>query len=234
MSPRERERESPRPPPRPPPATARPLRRHATTLIASLREAEALGATLDTVALSATFGTDSLSKQLRQVAKVVGARSALQAERDAFHVRLGGFDTHSDASETLAAKMTELDGALGSFVAEMKAQGAWGSTAILIASEFGRTITTNGQGTDHGWGGNALLIGGSVKGGRILGAFPDDLEATGDVVINRGRIIPTTSWESVWHGIAQWAGVQQAEMATVLPNMANFAGSLLAEGEMFE
>ena len=115
----------------------------------ALEESEALGATLDRVNLARTYGTDKLSKQLQQVARVIGARAALAAERDVFHVRLGGFDTHTDVGDVLQSKLVEVDAALSSFVLEMRTQGVWGNVAVQLASEFGRTITSNGQGTDQ-------------------------------------------------------------------------------------
>ena len=101
------------------------------------------------MSLGSSFGTDKLSKQLNQAARVISARGALSAERDVFHVRLGGFDTHTDVGDVLQTKLSEVDAALSSFVGEMRAQGVWGSVTILLASEFGRTITSNGQGTDQ-------------------------------------------------------------------------------------
>ena len=83
------------------------------------------------------------------------------------------------------------------------------------------------DGSDHGWGGIYAMFGGRVKGGRILGQYPEDLTATGPVNLGfgRGRIMPTTSWESVWNGIVQWMGVEtDEEMDYVLPNLHNVYG----------
>ena len=120
----------------------------------------------------------------------------------------------------LEENFAEIDAALASFVAEMEAQGRWGDVAVLSVSEFGRTITSNGAGTDHGWGGNHFVLGGAVKGGQVFGQYPDDLSDDGPLSTGRGRIIPTTPWDGVWAPMAEWLGVEAGSMAEVLPNGA--------------
>ena len=102
-------------------------------------------------------------------------------------------------------------------------------------SEFARTLVYNGQGTDHAWGGNYLLAGGSVRGGQILGNYPTRLDDESEINVRQGgRLLPTTPWEAVWHGLAEWFGVGATEMADVLPNMANWpAGSMMTQKHMF-
>ena len=108
---------------------------------------------------------------LRLPADVVAARGTLGSNRDVFFVELIGFDTHSDMDATLSGLLGDVNDALGSFVAEMKAQGTWGNVTIVSASDFGRTLTSNGLGTDHAWGGNHFVAGGSVKGGQVFGQY---------------------------------------------------------------
>ena len=157
--------------------------------------------------LKETFATDSTSQQLQQVAKLVNVSSQLRTERGAYFVRVGGFDTHSDNGGTLEEKFAEIDAALRAFVNEMKSQGRWDDVTVLSASEFGRTITSNGLGTDHGWGGNHFVLGGSVNGGKIHGKYPDDLTDASVLNAGRGRIIPTTPWEGLWQPVGEWFGV---------------------------
>ena len=154
-------------------------------------------------------GTNDLLEQFSQVARVISARDTLQAERQMFYLELGGFDTHSDVGGVLEENFAEIDAALASFVAEMEAQGRWGDVAVLSVSEFGRTISSNGNGgTDHGWGGNHVVLGGAVKGGQVFGQYPDDLSDDGPLSTGRGRIIPTTPWDGVWAPMAEWLGVE--------------------------
>ena len=197
----------------------------------SVEGAENLARTIDAdaAALTTSFANDGLSQQFKQVAKVIAGRSTLKNERDIFHVRYNGWDSHfdvdqdpdGDATKGVQYKWKVVDDALASFVAEMKAQGVWNNVTITMGSEFGRTFTTNGRGTDHGWGGQTFVMGGDVSGGQILGRYPDDL-VNSPLRIHRS-IIPSTSWESMWYGIAQWFGVEEgATMDTVLPNLRNF------------
>ena len=177
---------------------------------------------LDRAATTTTAEQRAVSRILLQA--TFGLRGPLRAERDAFYVSLGGFDTHSDIEATLQERLAWVDNALNSFTTEMRSLGVWDKVTIQIASEFGRTITSNSLGTDHGWGGNAVVLGGSVNGGKILGRFPTSLGEESELHVGRGRLIPTTSWESVFHALAQWMGVEggSAAMGRVLPNAGRF------------
>jgi len=158
------------------------------------------------------------------VLQVIGARirGELAEERSTFFASLGAFDTHNFALSE--SKLGQVEAALRPFVADMKHLGVWDSVTVVVASEFGRTITSNGKGTDHGWGGHAQIMGGAVRGGRILGRYPSSLGTGSELSAGRGRIIPTTSWDAVWHGLAQWFGVAGSSMEYVLPNVRNFEG----------
>merc|ERR1711871_790784 len=93
---------------------------------------------------------------------------------------------------------------------------------IITVSDFGRTMTSNGHGTDHAWSGNYILAGGDDAGGQIHGSYPDDLSEDGKTNIGRGRLIPTLGWESAWNALGQWMGVPEENMDAVLPNRKNF------------
>jgi len=189
----------------------------------SLSTSQTLSAATSGVSLSATFPTDALGQQFEQVARVIAARSNLQEERQVFFVTHGGFDTHSSLKDTVDSKFLSMNAGLAAFETEMKAQGVWQDTVLLTSSDFGRTYASNGAGTDHAWGGNYFALGGAVNGAQLFGAFPSSFVETSDVVISRnGRIIPTTPWEAVWYGLAEWFGVDATSMAEVLPNYANF------------
>ena len=148
---------------------------YASLLERAFDESEGLGSILDTANITQAYkaaNPDSkLGEQFMQVAKLMDLRShpSLEAERDAFFVQLGGFDTHSDVNSVLTSKLEEIHKCLDAFIAEMKAKGTWESTAIVTLSDFGRTLTSNGRGTDHAWAGNHMVLGGSVKGGQIFG-----------------------------------------------------------------
>ena len=94
----------------------------------------------------------------------------------------------------------------------------------FTASEFGRTLTSNGNGSDHGWGGHAMVMGGAVKGKEIYGTYPD-LFLDNPLDVGRGRIIPTMSTDEYFAELALWFGVEKSELSLVLPNIANFYNS---------
>ena len=153
-------------------------------------------------------------------------------ERDVFFVSHGGYDVHNDALPGLAKNLKEVDGAIADFETEMRALGLWDSVVIVEASEFGRTLTSKGDGSDHAWGGNSFVVGGSVRGGQILGTFPS-LDKEGSRSLPSGRLLPSTSWESIWNGVAQWFGVRDTEMDAVLPQKRHFP-SVLTEEDLFD
>ena len=194
-----------------------------TTLTdAALKKTNTLGGILENVTVTETFPKTQLGWQLLQVARVIAARDPLQTDRASFVVRLGGFDSHNTAGAALNTKVSQIDDALRSFVGEMKSQGIWDDVAVVTISDFARTMTSNGLGTDHGWGGNHVLLGGKVKGSQIFGQFPSAFTDDSETNIGRGRILPTTSWEAMWHGLAEWMGVEASQISQVLPNAANF------------
>eukprot|EP00966_Prymnesium_polylepis_P179122 4147326-Prymnesium_polylepis.1 len=118
----------------------------------------------------------------------------------------------------------------------MKLKGTWDDVALVTLSDFGRTLTSNGRGTDHAWGGNHMVLGGSVRGSQILGQYPATLAESdaNPLNIGRGRLIPTTPWEGVWNGLASWFGVDDHDLPTVLPNLHRFGPShLITEAQLF-
>jgi len=170
------------------------------------------------------FPTTSLGNQLEVVAKLIKIRNERGTERDLFYVRTGGFDTHSYVIPALAARFDEVNAALEAFVDELKFQGVWLNTTIVQFSEFARTLNPNGNdGTDHAWGGQHFIAGGSVLGGKILGTYPEDFSESTMIGLSRGRMIPTTPWDAILNGVAEWCGVtDQGDLGTVLPMKGNF------------
>lgn len=172
--------------------------------------------------------------QTEQISRLIGANDLLdRAERAGFAFSVSGFDSHKaimseEKLETINTALTEL-------VNELKSLGVWENTVIVQLSDFGRTLDGNGQGTDHGWGGNYFVAGGGVRGGQILGTYPASLAALTDNGKKRGRVVPTTPWEAVWQAVAEWLDVDASQMSTVLPNAANFgAGTLLTKQQLFD
>merc|ERR1712186_52380 len=119
-------------------------------------------------------------------------------------------------------RFEDMNNALKDFVAELEAQSVFESTVLVAASDFGRSLTSNGAGTDHGWAGNYFVIGGSVNGGHVFNDFPSSLLEGNEQDAGRGRLIPKYPWETMMVPIAEWMGVEESQLAEGFPNLANF------------
>jgi uncharacterized protein (DUF1501 family) len=196
---------------------------YAKSIANFVEASEYLGDTLANTQLNTSYTGDTwLAKQLRQVSRLIAARQARKVERDLFYVTIGGFDAHSLSAEVLDEKFGEINDALQEFVGELKAQNIFESVVIASESDFGRTLSSNGAGTDHAWAGNHFVIGGNVNGGRVYNDFPSSLLDGNDQDLGRGRLLPKYPWESMMVPIAEWMGVQENQLSTVFPNLANF------------
>ena len=173
---------------------------------------------------SSAFPNTSLGRQLRQVALTINARGAIGARRQSFFVQQNGFDSHSNLLENHTGLLTELNDALFAFSNAMRAIGENNNVTTYTASDFGRTITPNTTGTDHGWGGNQIIMGGAVNGRKVYGQYPSDLRigANPSIDTGRGRFIPTTSVDEFSAELACWYGVGENDLDTILPNINNF------------
>nr|MBA2414006.1 DUF1501 domain-containing protein [Burkholderiaceae bacterium] len=165
---------------------------------------------------------NSLATQLAMVAKVISVRSALGAARQVFLVSMGGYDTHANQVVTQTNLLTQLAAAISFFQTTMDVMGTANDVTLFTASDFGRTLIQNGDGSDHGWGSHHFVVGGAVKGKQIYGAFPD-LALMTPTDAGNGRLIPTTSVEQYAATMAKWMGVTDANLPVILPNLANFA-----------
>lgn len=136
----------------------------------------------------------------------------------------------------MALNFQELNGALDAFTKEMKAKGFWDNVSLIITSDFARTLTANsGEGSDHAWGGNYFVMGGSVRGGQVLGEYPADITQDGPYNVGRGRLIPTSSWESILQSVAEWMGVETTqELDYCLPNRIQTGTTLYSQEEVFQ
>jgi uncharacterized protein (DUF1501 family)/uncharacterized protein (DUF1800 family) len=209
---------------------------YARELLEAITSTERLSKVLSSTTLeTAEFGDYSRTAQSFQTAaKLIKSRISNGTERMGFALSKGGFDTHN--TYDLDPLFDDFDYSIGKFADELKAQGVWDNTVVVVVSEFGRTLRSNGRGTDHAWSGNAFITGGAVKGGRIIGQYPENLTEEGDNSLGgRGRLLPTTSWEAMWNGVLEWYGVPANRMSEVLPNAASFAGNgLFTKADLFD
>ena len=156
--------------------------------------------------------------------------------REVFYCEVGGFDTHSHVVANLAKKLPSFNKAVELFWKEIKTLGLSKQVVVIQGSEFGRTLSPNSnRGSDHGWGGNYFMFGGEVKGGKILGEYPRSFSESDPTNIGRGRLLPTTSWDAMFYGVAQWFGIsKEKELQYVLPNSNNFGCNLFTDYDLFD
>jgi uncharacterized protein (DUF1501 family) len=166
-----------------------------------------------------------LGAQLNMVARLIAARDHLSMKRQTFFVSMSGFDLHSGMATNHAPLLQELGDAMGAFQTAMNNAGLADSVLGFTASDFGRALTINGDGTDHGWGGHHFVLGGAVKGGEIYGRFPIfGLNNNQDSANN--AYLPVTSVDTIGSTLGRWFGVSDANLDTVFPNLKNFSRDL--------
>lgn len=170
--------------------------------------------------------SSSLGAQLQLVAKLISVGKELGARRQVFFVSTGRFDTHDDIGTLHPILMQNLANALRAFYDTTVELGVADKVTTFTASDFGRALTANNDGTDHGWGSMHFALGGAVNGGRFYGINPI-LANNGPDDIGQGRLIPTMSVDQYGATMASWFGVPTADLPSVFPNLKNFAGSPL-------
>lgn len=175
--------------------------------------------------LTTVFPNGGLAGQLQIVARIIAARNSLGMKRQIFFVSTGGFDTHSSQAQTLTGLHAGIGGALKAFYDATVELGVAADVTTFTASDFGRTLTVNGDGTDHGWGSHHFVVGGSVNGARILGRMPPPATNHSQDSGN-GRLIPVVSVEQYAAGLGRWFGLTDSELQAALPNITNFSGPL--------
>ncbi len=171
---------------------------------------------------AAADAQSSLGAQLQMVAKLISVSSQLGAKRQVFFVSTGRFDTHDGIPNLHPTLQTNLADAMRAFYDTTVELGVANQVTSFTASDFGRALTSNNDGSDHGWGSMHFALGGAVKGGRYYGISPT-LANGGPDDIGQGRLIPTMAVDQYAATLASWFGVDATGLSTVLPNLGNFA-----------
>lgn len=197
---------------------------------------------------SAATANNSLAIQLRTVARIIAGQNYLGAHRQVFFVNIGGFDTHDGQAPSHGELMARLAHAVSYFDTTLKTLSVFNSTltsstptdmsanvTTFTASDFGRTFTSNGDGTDHGWGAHHFVVGGAVNGGNIYGTFPvtavhgrpDPMGGTfnNPIDVGSGNTIPQISVDQYAATMANWFGLDTTEINNTFPNLTNFSGT---------
>ena len=177
--------------------------------------------------------SNNLALQLQTVARMVAASSSLGVRRQVFFVSLGGWDTHDFQNATqpnllakVAHAMSYFDGALSNIGGlDRRSQ-----VTTFTASDFSRSFTTNGDGTDHAWGGHHFIMGGAVNGGDIYGQYPTlgaDVGGFNNPDAVGGAQIPTTSVDQYGATLGRWFGVSDTDIDVIFPRVRNFQNRYL-------
>jgi uncharacterized protein (DUF1501 family) len=197
-------------------------REHARVVQRSIDANTALsGALSGTPALATAFPATPLGGQLGMVARMIAARSALGAKRQVFFVSLGGFDAHDNLATDHPALLSQVGPALAAFDAATAELGVASQVTTFTASDFGRTLSSNGDGSDHGWGSFHFVFGGAVRGQRFFGSAPVPGNDGPDDV-GQGRMLPTMAVDQLAATLATWMGVSATELASVVPGIGNY------------
>ena len=181
------------------------------------------GSTLATVFPTA----NPLADQLKMVARLIGARSALGSKRQVFMVSIGGFDLHDNLISQHPGLLGKVSDALSAFYSATAELGVANKVTAFTASDFGRTLASNGDGSDHGWGSHHFMVGGAVKGKALYGTAPpvsvgSTAAAQDQWHVGQGRLLPSTSVDQYAATLARWFGVADSELAGILPNLRHF------------
>jgi uncharacterized protein (DUF1501 family) len=165
-----------------------------------------------------------LATSLQTVARIIGGRAGLGVTRQIFYVQLGSFDTHNNQAQQIASLLTQLGQGFEYFDGVMTSLGLGNQVTTFTASDFGRTLTSNSNGTDHGWGSHHFVLGGAVQGQNMYGQYPV-IGSNQANDVGAGRLIPTTSVDQYAGTLARWFGLSDSQVRQVLPNFANFGSS---------
>ena len=172
--------------------------------------------------LSTAFPATRFAEQMRLVANMISVQQHLNQPRQIYFVAMGGWDTHDNQLADHPALLSELANGMAAFYNATAELGVSEQVTTFTASDFGRTLTSNGDGTDHGWGGNHFVLGGAVQGADIYGQLPQ-MSLGSDDDLGDGRIIPTLSVDQYAATLAQWFGLADNELTEILPNLNNFS-----------
>lgn len=173
--------------------------------------------------------TNSLAVQLQTVARIIAAAPSLGVKRQVFFISMGGHDSHDFQNTAQPNNLAKLAQALDYFDTTLSTLGAVDmrpAVTTFTASDFSRTFTTNGDGTDHAWGGHHFIMGGAVKGGDVYGQYPTlgvDLGTFKNPDMAGTALVPTTSVDQYAATLGAWFGATPANLATIFPNLKNFS-----------
>ena len=169
------------------------------------------------------FSGHYVSENFEMIARTISVHEELDFQRQIFWVRYGGWDHHDELLSNHQNYLSVVDDALGSFRAALNEIGMFNDVTTFVISEFSRKLTSNGNGTDHAWGGNMMAMGGDVNGGMMYGNYPSlELSDSNPSLIHNGTLIPDTASDSVFAELSMWYGIPVSDLLAIFPNLGNF------------
>ena len=169
------------------------------------------------------FDTDEwrIGESFNMVARTIAARDHLDMQRQTFFINFEGWDHHDEVIMAQEEQFGALDAALSSFQQVLDDLGLAENVTTFVISDFARTLTSNGNGTDHAWGGNVFVLGGAVKGGDIYGRYPS-ISLGDNSDLGGGIFVPELSADEYFAELALWFGVPAQDLPLIFPNIRNF------------
>jgi uncharacterized protein (DUF1501 family) len=200
------------------------LRIRAVNQQALIVQAQSSGTPLSTV-----FPTSSFGQSMQAIAGIIKGRSVIGASRQIFYTQQGNYDTHGGQLALHAGELSDLDSSLGAFMSALDEMGLSNQVLVCTHSDFNRTLTANvAGGSDHAWGNHQLVLGGGIRGGQMIGTYPD-LDLGGSMDLNGyGTWVPTLSVTQMAAGIGTWMGLNSSQLASVFPDLGNFPGGAIS------
>jgi uncharacterized protein (DUF1501 family) len=195
----------------------------------SIANSTLINTALNGVTLTTAFPDTDLGNQLAAVAMLIKVRQALGMSRQIYFVSTGNYDTHGTQLQDQSDNLTELSQALSAFYNATVELGIEDGVTAFTASDFGRSLAVNSDGTDHGWGGHHFVVGGGVAGQKFYGTMPSLLtsdEGNPDDT-GYGQIIPTQAVDQYSATLASWFGVDATSINDIFPNLGRFPSSNL-------
>ena len=177
---------------------------------------------LNGIALStAVPAGNSLANSLALIAKMISANGKFGAKRQIFFVQLGGWDHHDEVLNNQLTMLRTVSEAIGFFSTALNEIGMADKATLFTASDFGRTLTSNGNGSDHAWGGNHIVMGGAVRGGKVYGdaanGYYPNLQNLAAIDTGQGRLIPGVAVDEYARDLLTWFGISSSNLDYVLP-----------------
>ena len=168
------------------------------------------------------FSSHSISQNMEMIAQTISINELLHFQRQIFWVRYGGWDHHEELLFNHDNTLTVVNDALAEFNSALKEIGMFDDVTTFVVSEFGRKLTSNGNGTDHAWGGNMAVMGGEVNGGNIYGTYPSLALDSNPLMVHTGTLLPEMATDSMFAELAMWYGIENSDLGTLFPNLGNF------------